>query len=159
MGLSFVDNEDVVKEFKYTMSSLDYKVQIVSKIDSLEGIKNYEGILRESDAIKIDRTSLNHEIPTEKLFAAQKYMIEKANLVGKPFITSSHLLESMAAHPKPSRADVSDVSSAVVDGSDYVILSSKAAKGQYLFRALDSICNCCLEAEKMMDFRNLNYHD
>lgn len=64
-------------------------------------------------------------------------MIEKANVSSKPFITSSHMLESMASSSKANRADVSDVSSAVIDGSDYVMLSSRATKGPYMFEALD----------------------
>lgn len=86
-------------------------------------------------------------------------MIEKANLAGKPFITSSHMLESMANSPKPSRADISDVSSAVLDGTDYVILSQRATNGKFALQALDQMSSCCLQAEKMMSFKSLHYHD
>lgn len=99
VGLSFVNGGQAVKDFKKSLGSYQNMVEIVSKIDSIDGIKNFEEILSESDAVKIDRTSLNHEISAEKVFAAQKYMIEKANLAGKPIMTSSHMLESMANSP------------------------------------------------------------
>lgn len=86
-------------------------------------------------------------------------MIEKTNLAGKSFMTSSQLLESMEFQAKPSRAEIYDVSNAVLDGTDYVMLSSKASNGQYFFQALDQIGKCCIEAEKMMDFQVRHYHD
>lgn len=159
VGLSFVNGGQAVRDFKKSLGSYQNMVEIVSKIDSIDGIKNFEEILSESDAVKIDRTSLNHEISAEKVFAAQKYMIEKANLAGKPIMTSSHMLESMANSPQASRADVSDVSSAVIDGTDYVILSNRATKGKYIFEALDQMTSCCLQAEKMMNVKYSHYRE
>ena len=86
-------------------------------------------------------------------------MIEKTNLAGKSFVTSSQLLESMEFQSTPSRAEIYDVSNAVLDGTDYVMLSSKASNGQYFFNALDQISKCCVEAEKMMDFQVKHYND
>ena len=86
-------------------------------------------------------------------------MVEKANIAGKPFITSSHMLESMATSSKACRADVSDVSCAVIDGSDCVMLSSRATKGPFMFEALDQMVNCCLQAEQMSNYKYAHYRD
>lgn len=75
--------------------------------------------------------------------------MEKANLAGKPFITSSKLLESMEVSPNPSRAEMSDVSNAVLDGTSYIMLASKTANGNHLYESLDRLVNLCLEVEKM----------
>lgn len=85
-------------------------------------------------------------------------MIEKANLAGKSFITSSQLLESMELNSVPSRAEVSDVSNAVLDGTDYIMLSSKTSNGKYLLESLKLLSSCCLEVEKMIEFKVLNHH-
>jgi len=86
-------------------------------------------------------------------------MIEKAILAGKPFITSSKLLESMEISPNPSRAEMSDVSNAVLDGTSYIMLASKTANGNHLFESLERLSNLCLEVEKMQQFRIMNYRD
>lgn len=83
----------------------------------------------------------------------------KANMAEKAFITSSQLLESMEMRSTPSRAEVSDVSNAVLDGTDYVMLSSKTANGQYHLKALDLLCKCCVEVEKMLAFRVVHNND
>lgn len=85
--------------------------------------------------------------------------MEKANLAGKQFITSSKLLESMAVCPNPSRAEMSDVSNAVLDGTTYVMLATKTANGNHLFESLDLLCKYCLEAEKMMEFKVMHIRE
>lgn len=114
--------------------------------------------MNESDAIKINRATLNQDLEPEKLFVAQKYMIEKANLAGKPIIRSQ-LLESMEGQSQPSRAEISDVSNAILDGSDYVMLSGKITSGKYLFQSLELLGKCCVEAEKMMEFKVMHHRD
>jgi pyruvate kinase len=126
---SFTRDADDVRELHGRLAGSG--VKIISKIENPEGIRNFDGILSETDAVMVARGDLGVEIDPWLLPELQKMMIEKCNAAGKPVITATQMLESMIDNPHPSRADVSDIANAVYDGTDVVMLSGESSVGKY----------------------------
>lgn len=132
IAASFVRRpEDVLAIRAILRSEGKENMEIIAKIENQEGVDNLEEILKVADGVMVARGDLGVEVSTELVPIYQKKIIAKANEMGKPVITATHMLESMMANPRPTRAEASDVANAILDGSDAIMLSGESAAGEY----------------------------
>jgi pyruvate kinase len=146
LALSFARNAQDVKNLKAAAEG--YKGAIVSKIENFEGITNFKEILSASDAIMVARGDLGVEIEPERVPLVQKSLVRKCNQTGKTVVTATEMLESMMHQPNPTRAEVSDVANAILDGTDATMLSGETAVGSYPVESVEMMARIAVEAEK-----------
>jgi pyruvate kinase len=146
LALSFTRN---AKDVANLRSAADgFKGAVISKIENFEGIRNFAGILEASEGIMVARGDLGVEIEPERVPLVQKSLIRECNQNGKTAVTATEMLESMMHQPTPTRAEVSDVANAILDGTDATMLSGETAVGKYPVESTAMMARIALEAEK-----------
>lgn len=148
IAVSFPRNADDIKEARLLLKAAGANPGIIAKIERTEAINNIHDIIQVSDAVMIARGDLGVEIGDAELPAIQKKIIQIAKIFNKPVITATQMLESMIQNTIPTRAEVSDVANAVLDGTDAVMLSGETAVGAYPDKAVAAMDRICLSAEK-----------
>lgn len=153
IAASFVRRkEDLIELKKLLIDRGREDIKIVAKIESPEGVNNMDEILEISNAIMVARGDLGVEVDLEDVPYIQKQLIKKCNISGKPVIVATHMLESMQTSLRPTRAEVSDVFNAILDGADAVMLSGESASGMYPVESINVQARIAKKAEEILDY-------
>lgn len=151
---SFVRNKKDVLAVQEILDKYDSKIKIIAKIENLDGVNNIDEILQYAYGIMVARGDLGIEIPAEKIPSIQRRLIRKAVQQKKPVIIATQMLHSMIDNPRPTRAEVSDVATAIYDRTDAIMLSGETAYGSYPVDAVKVMSKIALEVEANKDRRN-----
>lgn len=155
IAASFVRRASDVQEIKDLLAAYNAShIQIIPKIENQEGIDNIDEILALADGLMIARGDLGVEIPAEEVPIVQKALIKKCNMLGKPVITATQMLDSMQRNPRPTRAEAGDVANAIFDGTDAVMLSGESAAGDYPIEAVRTMASICIRTERAIRKRD-----
>ena len=148
IALSFVRKPSDISELRDLLAQAKSKAGIIAKIETPEALENIDEIINLSDAIMVARGDLAIEIPAEEVPLVQKMLIQKCNALGKPVITATQMLESMIKSPVPTRAEVSDIANAIIDGTDAIMLSEETTLGDFPVEAVEMMTRIAQKVEK-----------
>jgi pyruvate kinase len=151
---SFVRNKSDVLAVQEILDRFNSRIKIIAKIENLDGVNNIDEILQHAYGIMVARGDLGIEIPAEKIPSIQRKLIRKAVQQKKPVIIATQMLHSMIDNPRPTRAEVSDVATAIYDRTDAIMLSGETAYGNYPIEAVNVMTKIALEVEASKDRRN-----
>ncbi|TKB25225.1 pyruvate kinase [Desulfopila sp. IMCC35006] len=151
IALSFVKRAQAIEEVQRYIAERRAPIDIIAKIESAEAIPHIDEILSAADGIMIARGDLGAELPYEEVPLLQEQIVRKCRIVGKPVIVATHMLESMIVNPTPTRAEVTDITQAVLQGTDAVMLSGETATGKYPLKSLQVMDAVARRIEKHME--------
>ena len=158
VALSFVRNPSDMEEIRDLIRQHGHSTPVVAKIEKFEAIDQIDAILPLCDGVMVARGDLGVEMPAEEVPLLQKELISKANSLGIPIITATQMLDSMASSPRPTRAEVSDVANAILDGTDAVMLSNETAVGDFPVEAVQTMATIACRIEKDYPRRAIDSH-
>ncbi|MDD2365089.1 MAG: pyruvate kinase [Desulfuromonadaceae bacterium] len=147
IALSFVRTAEDIIEIKNIIKAKGKDTPVVAKIEKPEALRNFDKILRETDAVMVARGDLGVEIEPEKVPVYQKKIIRACNKAGKPVITATQMLDSMIRNPRPTRAETSDVANAIIDGTDAIMLSAETASGDFPIESVKTMSRIARNVE------------
>ena len=153
VAMSFVRSAKDVISVRDLMAAQDTRIPIIAKIEKHEALNNIDEILAHVDGIMIARGDLGVETPIQHIPRTQKMLTTKANRAGKPVITATQMLKSMVSNPRPTRAEVTDVANAILDGSDAIMLSEETAVGEYPVETVRMMTRIIESTEEIFPFR------
>ncbi|WP_461255957.1 pyruvate kinase [Treponema sp. R80B11-R83G3] len=153
IAASFLSFPHEVTDIKKFLESHSTRIKIIAKIESGEGLENIKEIARLADGVMVARGDLGVQLPTEQIPLAQKHIINACRKAGKPVITATQMLESMIVNPRPTRAELTDVANAILDGTDAIMLSGETSAGAYPVEAVKTMDKIACTIEQSEEFR------
>ncbi|MCC7572865.1 MAG: pyruvate kinase [Candidatus Methanofastidiosum sp.] len=154
IALSFASTKEDIIKTREILKEENGEQWIISKIESNFGIKNIDDLIEYSEGIMVARGDLGVEIDLSKIPSVQRSIIEKCNVKGRPVIVATQMLNSMIENPRPTRAEVEDIASAIYSGADAVMLSGETAIGKYPLESVEMMVKVAIETEKELKSRS-----
>ncbi len=155
VALSFVCSPEDILELKELIAKSGRNVKVIAKIEKHEAIAQMQQILEVCDGVMVARGDLGVEVPAEDVPILQKRLIKTANQLGIPVITATQMLDSMYNNPRPTRAEISDVANAIIDGTDAVMLSNETATGKYPIQSVETMARIAVRTEREYQFTTI----
>jgi pyruvate kinase len=155
IGLSFTTSAGDITRAKRIIKQAHCRAWVIAKIENRQAVENFDDIIQEADGVMVARGDLGVELGLDGIPLLQKDIIKKANSTGKPVITATQMLESMVNNPTPTRAEVTDVANAIIDGTDAVMLSEETAVGKYPVESVKMMKRVATATEKALPYRTL----
>lgn len=153
IAASFTRCADDIIQIRHILQENNcHTINIIAKIENMEGVENIDEILRVVDGVMVARGDLGVEVPLEDVPSLQKKLIQRGIAAGKPVITATQMLDSMIKNPRPTRAEATDVANAIYDGTSAIMLSGESAVGAYPVEAVETMVRIALRAEADMDY-------